>query len=393
MRHPEEAMTLEQHRRTLVTLIYAAAYDSRRWRDVALALSEALGGHAATVWLRLPGAASQPEVYRSHPGEQQPNAFHEEYVERNPWGDVIPVDEASREITRRFVSLDVLLPTEELVQSKFFKRVSEEFGFAPASPLSHVFALSGDRPLAAMNCLQLQDKPPFTLDQISFLDTLVPHLKRAHTIIDVMRSITREAQVAREVIDRLPAGLILLDENGRVVALNQSAEHSIEKGSPLQIRDGRPVATEPGHDRWLQEAIRKAQSSTTRNAGEAELPVRVLDAGQAKTPTLVIPLLPPTSNSTLPDNAVLIFLGNPRLDRETTITLLGSLYELTPAEAELTWMLADGLSLEDAASERNVTLNTARSQLKRVFTKTGAKRQAELVRAVLGSVGAMREKN
>ena len=89
-------------------------------------------------------------------------------------------------------------------------------------------------------------------------------------------------------------------------------------------------------------------------------------------------------------NAAMIFLGSPKLAHATATNLLRHLYDLTRAEADLTWLLADGLSLEEAAEKRGVTLNTARSQLKRVFTKTGARRQSELVRIVLGGVGWIR---
>jgi DNA-binding CsgD family transcriptional regulator len=46
-------------------------------------------------------------------------------------------------------------------------------------------------------------------------------------------------------------------------------------------------------------------------------------------------------------------------------------------------LLSRGLSLEQAADQRGVSLNTARGQLKRIFSKTQTNRQAELVRLVL----------
>ena len=69
--------------------------------------------------------------------------------------------------------------------------------------------------------------------------------------------------------------------------------------------------------------------------------------------------------------------------------LLASLYGLTPAEAELASLLSAGHSIEEAAEIRGVTLNTARSQMKRVFSKTGVNRQADLVRLLLNNVTAL----
>lgn len=54
--------------------------------------------------------------------------------------------------------------------------------------------------------------------------------------------------------------------------------------------------------------------------------------------------------------------------------------------ARLSWRGAQGRSLEEASSIRQVTVNTARSQLKQVFAKTGTRRQSQLLQVVLSSV-------
>jgi DNA-binding CsgD family transcriptional regulator len=58
-------------------------------------------------------------------------------------------------------------------------------------------------------------------------------------------------------------------------------------------------------------------------------------------------------------------------------------YKLSPAEAGLAARLVSGMSLKQAAAAIGVSENTVRSHLKRVFVKTGVRRQAELVRRVL----------
>ena len=71
--------------------------------------------------------------------------------------------------------------------------------------------------------------------------------------------------------------------------------------------------------------------------------------------------------------------------------VLAKLYALTHSEAELVRLLALGLSLEEAASKRGVSMNTARSHLKHAFAKTGTSRQGELVRLVITGVGTIDE--
>ncbi|MCH8488765.1 MAG: hypothetical protein LAT81_02395 [Oceanicaulis sp.] len=65
---------------------------------------------------------------------------------------------------------------------------------------------------------------------------------------------------------------------------------------------------------------------------------------------------------------------------------LVELYGLTPAEAGLTVELVRGLGLTEACSNRAITVNTGKGYLKRVFEKTGARRQSELTSIILQGV-------
>ena len=65
------------------------------------------------------------------------------------------------------------------------------------------------------------------------------------------------------------------------------------------------------------------------------------------------------------------------------------LFNLTKAETALAMELANGLSLEEAAENLNIRRNTARAHLRSIFSKTGVRRQTELVRILLNSVVAL----
>ena len=62
------------------------------------------------------------------------------------------------------------------------------------------------------------------------------------------------------------------------------------------------------------------------------------------------------------------------------------MHGITRAEARLASMLADGMSMEEAAEALLVSIQTVRSQLKSVFAKTGVTRQAELVALLLSDM-------
>jgi len=61
---------------------------------------------------------------------------------------------------------------------------------------------------------------------------------------------------------------------------------------------------------------------------------------------------------------------------------LCELFRLTPAEARLAGLIANGRSLMVAATELHITKNTARTHMKRIYAKTETHRQVDLVRLI-----------
>jgi DNA-binding CsgD family transcriptional regulator len=60
---------------------------------------------------------------------------------------------------------------------------------------------------------------------------------------------------------------------------------------------------------------------------------------------------------------------------------------MTPTEARLASLLADGKDLSEACAEMSIRRTTARTHLRRLSEKVGAKRQAEVVSVILRTVG------
>lgn len=80
--------------------------------------------------------------------------------------------------------------------------------------------------------------------------------------------------------------------------------------------------------------------------------------------------------------AVLIFSdpASLRAEHEQPEKILKKIYGLTPAEARLACALGAGEKLADYAGRTGVSLNTAKTQLRQVYAKTGCSRQALLIR-------------
>jgi DNA-binding CsgD family transcriptional regulator len=70
------------------------------------------------------------------------------------------------------------------------------------------------------------------------------------------------------------------------------------------------------------------------------------------------------------------------------LSLLRSLFDLSPAEAKLAAGLSSGRTLKQAADDAGIRISTARSYLEGIFRKTGAHQQSQLV-ALLKSTQAL----
>jgi DNA-binding CsgD family transcriptional regulator len=122
-------------------------------------------------------------------------------------------------------------------------------------------------------------------------------------------------------------------------------------------------------------------------ATSCSFPIPALDGGD-----LVVGHLIPTPGQArdIFDGAAAIFVVTPlSAPKAPDVSLIQALFDLTPAEARVARGVVEGATVANLAQRFGVSRETIRSQIKSVFSKTGAQRQADLV-SQLGGVGAHR---
>jgi DNA-binding CsgD family transcriptional regulator len=100
---------------------------------------------------------------------------------------------------------------------------------------------------------------------------------------------------------------------------------------------------------------------------------------------LVIPVRSQPSWLAAQQPCAMIFVTDPETIADPEASYLQRQFKLTPAEAALTRELLQGDGVGAAAGRIGIAEATARTQLRSVLAKTGAGRQAELIRLVLNS--------
>lgn len=379
----------------VVERIYDAAIEPGGWPLALAALSEALGGAAIQLSLRIRSEAQAPiphpsrdpgPIFRIHLDER----YHETFVrvagEDFPWAAI-----DRRAVVERFVrSSEMVGPDLDLGTTSFYRDYMKPQGLALEPPLCHVIASAQARPLAGMVIYRREDCRPFRPADIELLDLLVPHLARAYHIHCRFGEARHERRALREVIDRLPSGVILLDRDLHAVLTNRSADQILALRDGIRLENARPRLADPRQDRAFQQLLAESVRTDARRGRSYGRTLSVLrPSGRRSFATMVGPLLAPAPGTNLGEAVAILFVADPEGSQISTAEVLEGLYDLTPAEAELLRLLAEGHSLEEVAHRRSVTISTTRSQLKQVFAKTDTRRQGELVRLVLTGVASL----
>lgn len=177
-----------------------------------------------------------------------------------------------------------------------------------------------------------------------------------------------------QLLDSLAAALLVVDVSGRVQFMNQPARELGAAGDGISIGPDKVLrASSPAQTTHLHSLIRMA----AQGLGGGGMSIQC----QKSERTLAAVIKTPSASRT-PD-LVAVYLRFPRDQGITSVEQLSSIFSLTPAESLIAHSLSHGLALAEAATLSGITVGTARNYLKRVFAKTGASRQVELVNLIL----------
>lgn len=193
-----------------------------------------------------------------------------------------------------------------------------------------------------------------------------------------------------QAIGRLSVATIVLDESGRVLQQNPVAQEILAGADGLKLVGGRLEASYPSDNRELQRLVRNAFARQGKEAPPiAEAMSIARPSGQVSLGVVVesVPSLEWAESKGQP--AVVVYIRDAAGKSLASTAVTKQLFNLTPAETALSLELANGLSLEEAAEALNIRRNTARAHLRSIFSKTGVRRQTELVRIMLNSVMAL----
>ena len=223
-------------------------------------------------------------------------------------------------------------------------------------------------------------KGQFTDDHIETFRNLLQHVAQAVRVQLRLALATFRNACLSDALDQIPQGVVVLDTGGKILYANSEAQLMIKKRNVLRVEM-----------RGENECRLRGPAGLLKIVADALMPNRqtpgarctFLQASGLLRPiaATVVPLRRPHSTMHMPDYAaVAIFLAKSEGLNPGSQQLLRAVYNLTPAEAAVADLIADGKCPKEVARALCVAASTVRTHLNRAFAKTGVNRQIELAR-------------
>lgn len=377
---------MDEGTRELIDYVYEAAVRPEAWRRVVAGISEIFEGSPVLLEVRLPRERSPLPRYSAGLREEYLSRYSEYLQKDLSWSEGI-----LRRLARRFVDLADVFDHIQLEQTDLYREWMEPQGLACLWPLSRALTNEEDEPVALLSVFRTAGQGAFATDEREEAEQYAPHLRRAVSVYQTLDAARRVDLALAEVMDRLPTGMLLLNSRRQVVVQNAAAERIVADTDGFHVDGGRPGAEDARENAALQALIADAMEVQADQAlaNHGFLSVS-RPSGTRPFSLMVAPLRVGSASNASGDVAVALFVSDPERGRLSGSKMLEELYSLTPSEADLLQLLSMGMSLEEAAESRGVSMNTARSHVKHMFAKTGVSRQGELVRIMLAGLGSIR---
>ena len=219
-----------------------------------------------------------------------------------------------------------------------------------------------------------------TVGALSWTELLDPFPQGADDTFAVMGLAQVAVALTVVLMNALSQAVFVVDAKGCVLLLNRLASKLIARKDALTIFNRVLRAASPRDTTALHRLIAKASQPAAGNGGAVTHALRLeRPSGNGPLPVLVTALPAMRwAQANRPVAAVLV--GDSVQEVETEPERLRHWYDLTAAEARVAALVGQGRTVEEVAKLLGVQPNTVRVQLREVFAKTGATRQAELVR-------------
>jgi DNA-binding CsgD family transcriptional regulator len=361
----------------LVGDIYDAALDPSLWIDVLDKAAQFVGGTAASVYCKNAGnkTGNFVHTFGTDPHDQQ--LCFDKYLKLDPTATGYFLAEIEEP-----VSVADVVPYCEFLATRSCGEWVRPQG--PVDSANAVLERSATK-AASFVVFRHQCDGIVNDETRRRMRLIVPHIRRALLVARTIDLKKAETETFADILDGLSAGMFLVDANARIVHANAAGQVILRAGDFLRATGGRLAAGDAEADQALRDIFTAAGNGDfALGIKGIALPLTARDGEHH-----VAHVLPLTSGARcragVSSAAVAaLFVHTAAAQTPSSPEVIARAYKLTPTELRVLLAIVEVGGVPEVAEALGVADSTVKTHLRRLFEKTGAGRQADLVKLVAG---------
>lgn len=356
----------------IISEIYDAALEPGRWLAAIRSISQSLdaSGGVYLVVDRRTGSVRSAAV--SGPMAEMTSEYIEHYAPIDPFASALqttPVGQWKR--VSEIATADIKRANGWY--NEFFRR-------SGLTDMIGVSLFDDGQWIAMLGVHEDATQKPISQDRLTRFRPVLDALQKAAKLHHDLHHMGWKSTVALRALEQAATGVIITDGSGRLIESNAAADRILSRDDGIIVRSGYLSTRRVFETAKLAKMIATASARQGETASDHMLVVRA--GGGAPYTVTVSPLSAGLAMYEQP--LTMILVADPDEHRPSQETF-AALFGFSAAESHLAVALMRGRSLAEIAQDRGVRITTIRTQLSSMLKKTGAARQADLVRILAGA--------
>jgi DNA-binding CsgD family transcriptional regulator len=218
------------------------------------------------------------------------------------------------------------------------------------------------------------------------LAVLVPHLQRAVAIGRLFDQTKANEEALTEALDHVGAAVFLVGADAAITFANDPARAMLREAILVREQDGALHAAAADTDRLLRDIFVSAEKGDA-SVGLRGVAVPLTDSPQERWFAHVLPLTSGRRSETGQAHAAVaaVFVRKTTPNAPPPLEAFAKLYALTASEVRVLDAVLKVTGIRAIADLLGLSQATVKTHLNRIFHKTPAKNQSELIKLVLAS--------
>jgi DNA-binding CsgD family transcriptional regulator len=362
----------------LIADIYDTALVQSAWSEILAKVSGFVGGASATFYSQNSSSRHATQYVQWNSDPHYERLYFEKYYKLNPLAPATSFVE-----TGVVFSQSDLIPYEEFEETRFYKEWVAPQGFIDVIGAN----LEKSATSAAMfairrNVAQGRVDPECRRK----LELVVPHLRRAVVIGNVIDNHKTTAAALSDTFMALADAVFLVDARARIVFANAAADALLRDGKIVRGLRATFAAVDAKANRLLQEAIASSEGNGNDIAAKG-VAVPMSPTGTEPWLAHVLPLTASTREEAGIHEAATaaVFIRRASVGTSTALETVAKLYKLTAMEVRVLQAVVEIGGAPLAADALGISETPGMSHQRNLFQKTDCRRQADLVKLVAGA--------